>query len=190
MCKSVSLAEFQLVALTTISTHRSNAKNKSIHSILCGIVGDCKVDCRLVTLVEFIASNESLMVVVAVEITNFSEKLAAKDRTPSKLNISISCAAHFSVRSLNVGATSDAFNLMVPHPHSISLFFFLFSPLCLLIYVTILCQLVCYCTSSPPYYIFLRLKKKSASLFLYRTIYENLLQSTSVYLNDLLHVAS
>lgn len=78
--------------LTTIRTHKSNAKTKSVQSIMCvGDDGGSLGAFKFVTFVEFMASIESGMVfVVAAKIDDdLSEKLATKDSVRSKFNNSM-----------------------------------------------------------------------------------------------------
>lgn len=80
--------------LTTIRTHKINAKTKSVQSIMCvgddggGSVGELKF---VTFVVEFVASIESLMVLVAAAKIDddLSEKLATKDSVRSKFNNSM-----------------------------------------------------------------------------------------------------
>lgn len=70
--------------LTTINTQSNNARIKSVQSILCITIGGSLGDVEFGAIVEFVTSNESIMVpvdvaiVVAAKITDFSEKLSNK----------------------------------------------------------------------------------------------------------------
>lgn len=75
--------------LTTMSTHSSSAKTKSVQSILCGDDGTSKPEFGLLAFVEFATSNESVMVAVVAEFADFSEKLATRKSARSILNASI-----------------------------------------------------------------------------------------------------
>lgn len=80
------------IQLTTIRTHNSNAKTRSVQSIMCvGDDGGSVGELKFVTFVEFMASIGSLIVFVgAAKIDDdLSEKLATKDSVRSKLNDSM-----------------------------------------------------------------------------------------------------
>lgn len=93
MLLSANVGNFE--QLTTIRTHKSNAKTKSVQSMMCvGDDGGSVGELKFVTFVELMASIGSVMVFVgAAKIDDgLSEKLATKDSVRSKLNNSMMVA--------------------------------------------------------------------------------------------------